>query len=810
MAALDPSITWAAPFFADDPPAAPALWPGEAHAWSRELVEFYLDQLSAPGDLVVDPFAGQAMLPLAAQAGRRRLVLNHASPAALLGVLATAAPPLPAVLDHAFSRIADAPRRGRTLAHHLAALYETICPECAQTIVAEQFTWDRTAGEPVEKRYRCPHCGSEGSAPADMADAAQVANLEVRGAAYWGLLSRLVKPGDPLTADARALQDLYPARALLVISELLTAAEQRLSDSEELRAARAMILHVLSRGVPAPDPARAEPPASAHRPAPLQLPRRFVEHNLWLAFEQAHRLLRSRTPRTVAQAGDLRRLRAADGEGRVLALSLTAAGLAEHLGPGSVRLLLTDPPAFDPASYSLNFLWTGWLFGRDAANRQRTTLSIEQWTWDWYARAMAAALQALRPLASADGRLVLAFEDASARRALALLTAASAAGWRLAAQAAETALLPPLTTRWRWEFRLGEVPALAAPADESSLASLEERLQRSAQDATEALIVERGEPAPPALVQSACAVRWAELGLLAEVMAQRELSRRPISTLLEQMRVALTPDLPPPGLAYTPATQPEHPSLWSADQPPATEPLADRVEAFVAEQVEAGETSARALRAAVYAHFPGWQTPDAALLDECLASYTEATGDTLRLRDEDQPAARAADVAAMASALHALGVRLGFEVWAAGELGLPAQVDSLHADPLPDWQPANLVWHQAGEAAFAFALHTRASLAPWLLPPPPALAACARYVVLPGSRAGLLDFKLRRCPPWRTQLAWSGWEFVKFRHLRELARGEGLTLPALRARIGLDPVVTLPGQQLALFDMENTGENDHA
>lgn len=808
MAALDPSIIWAVPFFPDDTPAAPALWPGEAHAWSRDLVEFYLDQLSAPGDLVVDPFAGQAMLPLAAQTGRRRLVLNHASPAALLGVLATASPPSPAVLDHAFSRIADAPRRGRTLAHHLAALYETICPECAQTIVAEQFTWDRAAGEPVEKRYHCPHCGSARRAPTDMADAAQVANLEVRGAAYWGLLSRLVKPGDPLTGDARALQDLYPARALLVISELLTAAEQRLSDSEELRAARAMILHVLSRGVPAPDPARAEPSASAHRPTPLQLPRRFVEHNLWLAFEQAHRLLRGRTPHPLAQAPDLRRLHAADGEGRVLALSLTAAGLAGHLGPGSVRLLLTDPPAFDPASYSLNFLWTGWLFGREAANRQRTTLSIEQWTWDWYARAMAAALQALRPLASADGRLALAFEDASARRALALLTAASAAGWRLAAQVVETALLPPLTTRWRWEFRLGD-PALA-PTDEGALVSLEERLQRSAQEATEALVAERGEPAPPALVQSACAVRWAELGLLAEVMAQRDLSRRPMSALLEQMRMALTPDLPPPGLAYTPAAGPEHPTLWAADPPPAGEPLADRVEMFVAQQVEAGETSARALRAAVYAQFPGWQTPDAALLAECVASYTEVVDDTLRLRAEDHPAARAADLAELAAALHDLGVRLGFEVWTATELGVPAQAAGSRVDPLPDWQPANLVWHQAGEAAFAFAFDTRASLGPWLPSPSPALAACARYVVLPGGRAGLLDFKLRRCPPWRTQLAWSGWEFVKFRHLRELARSPSLTLPALRARIGLDPVVTLPGQQLALFDMENPGENDHA
>ncbi|MCB0001780.1 MAG: hypothetical protein KDH86_04455, partial [Anaerolineae bacterium] len=75
-----------------------------------------------------------------------------------------------------------------------------------------------------------------------------------------------------------------------------------------------------------------------------------------------------------------------------------------------------------------------------------------------------------------------------------------------------------------------------------------------------------------------------------------------------------------------------------------------------------------------------------------------------------------------------------------------------------------------------------------------------RYVVLPGGRAELLDFKLRRCPSWRGQLAWTGWEFIKFRHIRRLAAVPDLTLAGFRARAGMDPVVTLPGQQLALFD----------
>jgi len=78
------------------------------------LVEHALEATSRPGDLVIDPFAGQAALPRAALVSRRRILLGHASPVALLSVL-TSASHLPAVLDAAFSPIADALRRGQTL-----------------------------------------------------------------------------------------------------------------------------------------------------------------------------------------------------------------------------------------------------------------------------------------------------------------------------------------------------------------------------------------------------------------------------------------------------------------------------------------------------------------------------------------------------------------------------------------------------------------------------------------------------------------------------------------------------------------------
>lgn len=804
-AAVDPQITWAAPFFPDELLPAGALWPSERHPWTGELVEHYLHQLSQPGDLVVDPFASQAPLARLASAGRRRLVLNNASPASLLGVLASAVPPVAAVLDHAFSRIADAPRRGRTLSHHLSALYETVCPECAQVIVAEHFVWDRTVGEPVEKGYRCPHCGSRGVAPADMVDVSQISSLEVRGAAYWGLLSRLVKPGDALTTQARELQDLYPPRALLVVSELLTAAEQRLSDSEDLRAARMMILHVLASGLSLHDPASAElrSDSASRERTRLSLPRRFIENNLWLAFEHAHRTLRARPYHPLPLATELARLRAPEAEGRVLPLTLHAPELAERLGPGSVQLVLTEPPAFEPAAYTLQFLWTGWLYGREAANRQRLALSIERWSWDWYARAMAAALRALRSTLRPQGRLVLAFGDQAPQRGLALLAAAGAAGWRLVAQAMQTPLTPAASrSQWRFELAPDERPPVPPLA-----ATLGDRLQRSAQEATLQLVEARGEPVAPSLLQTASAVRWGELGLLAELAQLGEVARRPVTYLLDQMRLALSPELPPPGLVFAPPAGPDQAGLWTAERSPLRLPLADRLEQFIAQRLETGPAAAGALCGEAYAAFPGWQTPDTALLAACLESYGQADGDVLRLRVEDQRERRSNDLADILRQLLRLGERLGFQVWLEPEAAHLAQANEAGSGDFPAWAPANVVWHLAGEPAFAFAVVAQALLHLWLQGPSDALASCPRYVALPGGRAGLLDFKLRRCPPWRTRLAWTGWEFVKFRHLRELAAMDGLSLASFRARIGLDPIVTLPGRQLALFEVEGNADD---
>ena len=109
-----------------------------------------------------------------------------------------------------------------------------------------------------------------------------------------------------------------------------------------------------------------------------------------------------------------------------------------------------------------SFLWSGWLYGREAARppahgsqRRAVELGLVR------PRHGHGAAHACDPPLRPDGRLVLAFADRSPRRGLALLAAASAAGWRLVAQATQTPL-DGRRERTQWRFELA--PAESAVA----------------------------------------------------------------------------------------------------------------------------------------------------------------------------------------------------------------------------------------------------------------------------------------------------------------------------------------------------------
>jgi hypothetical protein len=70
-------------------------------------------------------------------------------------------------------------------------------------------------------------------------------------------------------------------------------------------------------------------------------------------------------------------------------------------------------------------------------------------------------------------------------------------------------------------------------------------------------------------------------------------------------------------------------------------------------------------------------------------------------------------------------------------------------------------------------------------------------VVLPGGRAGLLSYKLKRDP--RLEQAFQGWRVLKFRHLRRLSEWTDLNLNTWNDLLDADPLGWDEATQLSIL-----------
>jgi hypothetical protein len=154
---------------------------------------------------------------------------------------------------------------------------------------------------------------------------------------------------------------------------------------------------------------------------------------------------------------------------------------------------------------------------------------------------------------------------------------------------------------------------------------------------------------------------------------------------------------------------------------------------------------------------------------------------TWRLRAGETSADRRADIAEMRGLIEKAGQMLEYPVQAEG---------------------ANVIWQKLnGQPAWCFTLMASSLISRYVLTNPAVLpdakGLSSRCVlVLPGGRARLLAYKLRRDP--RLAEAARGWTFLKFRHLRQIVARSSLSGDEWESLINTDPL-TEEAEQIQLF-----------
>lgn len=715
----------------------------------------YIRQLASPGALVLDLFCqGPTFLKEAVRAGCRAIGAN-ANPISLL-IAGLGLEGAPANLRVAFTRLADAPketptRRSVPLHRHILSLYSSRCPACGEEGTAEWFAWDREARYPYAKAVRCPRCGRTQEGPTDEADIIAARRLDRRGFAYYFALDRAAPLQSPYRARAGELVDLYTPRNLSALVDILVRLEGLALERPARAALQGALLETMDRASSL-DPHGEERP----RPRLLRPPARFLERNVWYLLEEAIARAAEWAPQPVRRAPGLKDL-LADPTPAYTLLPLPTREVARHLAPGTVSLILADPPRPDGVFWALCALWAGWLWESPTSQAMRPLLGRRRLEWDRHQEAFQTALAAAGPLLAPNGHLIILFAEPDENLVALACQAASAAGYELVGWGASAEVGCRLV--WRWARRSdrpdhtdrAETTPVMAP--EAIAGTVRETLKARAEPTSRFLLT-------VAIHTDVARRRWnGPFGEVAQAV------RRGWESLkLETLETDLfwLPDL-------------------DADR--LDPPLADRVEEIVRSLlVEGSPRTTRDLLLAVYRALDGPLTPDPSLVLLCVRSYGVEDGGVWRLREEDDPTRRAEELDALRRDLEELGRRLHYR---------PARGRG--------W---DLRWRERGQDVYLFRISSTAA-------PGNILSASIRRGgrpcwILPGSRAELLAEKLRRDPRLARAVWGAGWQFVKFRHLRRLI-AEGVDRRTFAVMLGLDPATGPRGVQIPLMMTPDEG-----
>jgi hypothetical protein len=714
----------------------------------------FLRRLGGPGIRIVDPFGQSPALALEmARAGAAVLVAcSNPVVRALLALQAN--PPPSSLLRGVWQRLAQSPSasHGETVETLLRGLYRTECVRCGRAVEADGYIWNRAAEDEPYRLVRhlchCPHCDHACEEEAVPADAERVQPYLRPGVYYHLALEKLAAPDSPDRSHMIEALDVYPPRALYALFTVMTRLEAMSLEPAERRCGDLLMLAALDEG----HMLRGHAHAARPRPRSLQLPAEYREWNIWRVLERA--VEEWSLP---AETVPLRRWKPGDPlEEGVLSLSgSNARDLAPQLPDIRPDAIITFLPRPNQAAWTLAAMWAGWLWGRPAAAALAGVLHRRRYDWNWHARALSASTEALAahlpygiPLAALIGESEPGFLAAA-------IWSFYQSGFSLQGLA-----LRADSDFAQMVWRAPRAEHAGTAFGTASFAALEEVGRLAARR----LISWRAEPTPWELLHAAA---WSEAAYrhMLPPAARGPEEENGFSRCQAALHNAVEndPELVNAGHEESDLGQ----TWWLPGAELVANPLSDQVETEVARLLlEAGPIRAEEMDSAICAQFPGLLTPEARLMRACQASYGEWNEDarTWSLRAEDRPEARLHEVESIRHNLLDLAARLG-----------------LHCieDVALEWLDAR------GRRLYRFFVISSAAIGRYLLDAE--FEPECSCIVVPGGRAALVEYKLRRNPRLHRAVE-SGWRFLKFRHVRRLMEDSLLSQDTLDQRLNLDPL----------------------
>lgn len=754
----------------------PPLPEGVATAWLKERLP--------AGALVLDPFGAAPRISLeAARAGYPVLVAAN-NPVSRMLLEMGALPPDQNEYQAALADLASEYKGTERIEPHIRSLYMTECANCKQPVMADYFIWERSADSPSARFYTCLRCGDSGERTATQKDKDRAAAFAKGGLNRARALERVVPTNDPDREHAEEALSVYLPRALYALFTLINK-----MDTLEINPARRERLSALLLSVCDQGNTLWAHPTTRDRPRQLSLPSLFRENNIWLALEQSLPYWVSDGPGLhINQWPNIK-----PGQAGITLFEGRLKDLTAEISALKIGAVLAALPRPNQAFWTLSALWAAWIWGREAVGPFKSVLRRRRYDWGWHTAALSSAFHSLAPVLE-DGTPVLGLlGEAEPGFLSAALLAGESAGFDLEGLALRT------------ENGQAQIHWQKAAVQVAPSRNKQAKFTKIAREAASAAIKMRGQPAAYLFVHAAALTALAEKkAFLREQAAE---TRDPAHTRTEgspaesysRLQNGLKEVFTFRGgfLRFDGSeVSLEVGSWWVLDEGGVALPVSDRVELAIWQYLqERKHCSIDSLDRYLCELFPGLLTPNNDLILHCLQSYAEQQhehpGDW-HLRDQDSADNRLEELKLTQQVLFTLADRLGFSA--------TKSEGSYRQSSTPDHQVVIACHDSSGKLCYQFHLTSSAAIGRIIFANksfPVAQGDFKRVIVLPGSRANLISYKLRRDARLQKEVQ-DHWIFLKYRHLRRLLENPNLNQQNLTEQLEMDPL-TYTATQIRLL-----------
>lgn len=798
------------------------------------IVSSWLKVNVLQGSWILDPFGTSPRLAAeAAHAGYRVLVTAN-NPIARFLLEMAAAPPKSEDLKAALAELAASFIGDERVEPHIRSLYNTYCARCGQIVSADAFLWEHGNPSPYMRIYTCPSCGDSGEHPCSDYDIARASQFSSSGPHKARALERVVAANDQDRIHVEQALSVYLPRALYGLITVINKIQGLNISPNGQKLLSALLLYAFDQAN-----AMWRVPSQPERRRQLAIPRHFRENNIWTALEAGINIWSadasselnpevpvSTWPNVPPSTGGI-----CIYEGRLITL-------VDTLKDIQIYAVCTAIPRPNQAFWTLSALWSGWLWGRETVGTFKSVLHRQRYDWAWHATALSSVFKQLANYLDPSTKILGLIGEAEPGFIGAVLVAAGVTGCRL-----ESMAIRPEEDQaqiiWKSErnielTRIGT--SLTQVAIQSAKSFLEQRAEPASYISTMAAAfmgiarlwsselqnrvgenknrpettaktdeqAGSSEPSPSLIYSNTYNSAREALSYRSGFLRYnlQEVMNTEATTKNQMIQTSLfSPDLgksigdeddvaTPEILSSEnePEPEKERPTrssditesilLWLRDADEVNQQsITDNYESFLVNfLINNPGCTLKEIDQGICGEFPGLFTPDAEFIQLCLESYgSPDPQDKTRwfIRVEDNPYERQADLERANQFIRQIGRHLGFICTDRKNSSLKSYIS---------WM------EDASNLDYWFFPTTSAAIGEIILSDdqPPYRG----FIVLPGSRANLLVYKLRRDP--RVSKAFNPtlgiWRFLKFRHLRSLAESPLLNRENLDQLLGLDPL----------------------